>query len=1252
MRLILAKINGLPSFIEQNQKAMRLFFTCLLGLFMLSSVQAQSDLVWTKATNAQLSALDAIKRDIYPSTYRAVALDLPAFKQFLSDAPMEFTNAANKKAITISLPMPGEGMMDFRVVESPVMKPGLASKYPNIKTFSGEGIEDARYSTRFDYTEFGFHAIIRTPESTIYIDPYAHGQDEIYMVYNPKDYDIEEIDLPTAKCGFEPSTEIGGAVEDMNFEEAPEPHAHFHPHNHAHEKTETQVELRVYDVALACTGEFGANLGNGTVGGALSAMNTAINRVNEIFINEVAMKLELIENNDLLVFLNSASDPYTMSNNGGELLSQNTAVITSIIPANNFDIGHVFTMGCTDVGGIASLGSVCNDQSKARGVTCFFSNNIEFIAEEIMAHELGHQFSAAHSWSNCPGNMGQLATSTAYEPGSGSTIMSYSGSCGDQNIQFGSDDYYHVGNLDEMIGFSRFGNGNACPDVITTDNIEPTIVVPYEDGFYIPISTPFRLTAIGEDPDGTNLTFCWEQYNLGPTSPIGAPIGNAPTFRTFPPDDNPTRIFPRLPLVLGGVSDDAEVLPTYDRDFTFRCTARDNDPIAGGTVWDEMEFKSTASAGPFLVQHPNAVTDEWTVGDYTEVTWDVANTDNDLVDCKRVNILLSVDGGFNWTYTLLSNTPNTGSAMVSVPDLPTNSARIIIEAADNIFFDISDQNFKILEATEPGFTFDATSPVSQQVCVPNEIALDFSSNSILGYEDEITLEIIDGLPADVIASWTNNPLSVGETTTLDIDFNALTANDELTFTIQGITGQMDTFFREVYFEIVYNDFSALELESPSDGASNIDFGTEFTWTDLPNADLYDIQIATSPAFGSTVIDGASDLEEASFTSTVVFEESSLYFWQVRPSNVCGEDEFNFPFVFQTKTLACDNFVASNVPLGISSQGTPTVSSELTVFQSGVIDDVNVTDLVGFHESISDIEVSLISPEGTQAILFSGICGNSSNFNLDLDDESPLPVNCPPIDGQPYQPEEPLSIFDGENTSGPWKLQVKVLDDFGNGGLVENWGVEFCASFDPKNPFLVINDTLPVRPGLSQLIWDDRLLAEDEDNTAEELWYTVVMPPQHGTLTWWNNDLDAGGEFRQISINSGNVHYTHNGDDAEYDSFYFVIEDKTGGFVGITKFDIKIDPTAPIATKEVINDQGMEVFPNPTNGLLNILMYQPIEGEAVVRVMTIQGQELQQHQYDTPGDQMELDLQALPNGIYLLNVQTKNGQYTQKVTVQK
>ncbi|MCB0622206.1 MAG: hypothetical protein KDC41_26630, partial [Saprospiraceae bacterium] len=252
---------------------------------------------------------------------------------------------------------------------------------------------------------------------------------------------------------------------------------------------------------------------------------------------------------------------------------------------------------------------------------------------------------------------------------------------------------------------------------------------------------------------------------------------------------------------------------------------------------------------------------------------------------------------------------------------------------------------------------------------------------------------------------------------------------------------------------------------PPNGTSNVNTGLpSFAWEGSPFADTYDFQLATSPAFGNSIVDEGTFLPETEFDVNVVLEETTLYYWRVRARNLCGDSDWLPPFAFHTETLACNEFNSIDVPLGIPALGTPTRESELSIAAGGTINDVNVVNLTGYHDGVKDIAMRVISPEGTVVTLFSGICGNTAPFDLGLDDESPLVLTCPPTDGQPHQPQGSLSDFDGESTAGVWTLQVQVIDDFGAGGLVESWGLEFCASFDPKNPVLVNNETLLVQPG--------------------------------------------------------------------------------------------------------------------------------------------------------------------------------------------
>jgi len=69
------------------------------------------------------------------------------------------------------------------------------------------------------------------------------------------------------------------------------------------------------------------------------------------------------------------------------------------------------------------------------------------------------------------------------------------------------------------------------------------------------------------------------------------------------------------------------------------------------------------------------------------------------INCANVRVLLSIDGGSSFPFTLASGIPNNGAATITVPNTPTSSARVKVEAAGNIFFQISLGNFKITPNT-------------------------------------------------------------------------------------------------------------------------------------------------------------------------------------------------------------------------------------------------------------------------------------------------------------------------------------------------------------------------------------------------------------------------------------------------------------------------------------------------------------------------------------------------------------------------
>lgn len=443
---------------------------------------------------------------------------------------------------------------------------------------------------------------------------------------------------------------------------------------------------------MAATGEY-TSFHGGTVPQGMAAIVTAMNRVSGIYERDVAIRMTLVANNDLVVYTNASTDPYT-NNNGFTMLGQNQANLDAVIGSANYDIGHVFSTGG---GGVAWLGVPCLSGQKASGVTGLPNPIGDPYYVDFVAHEMGHQWGANHTFNGTTGacSGGNRWGPTAYEPGSGSTIMAYAGICAPQNLQIYSDDYFHRVSLDEIVSYSTAGSGNTCAVVTSTGNAAP--IVDAGQSYTIPASTPFALTGSATDPNGHPLTYCWEEFDKGPAGHPNTPSGNAPTFRSFDPVTSSTRSFPKISDLVNNTQTIGEKLPTYSRTMNFKLTVRDNQANGGGVDDDVMTVEVVDTTGPFLVTAPNTIV-TWTGSGPHSVAWDVAGTAAAPIGCGLVDILLSTNGGVTFSEILVSETPNDGSEGVFPVVTDTTAARVKVACSDNIFFDISNQSFTIVGA--------------------------------------------------------------------------------------------------------------------------------------------------------------------------------------------------------------------------------------------------------------------------------------------------------------------------------------------------------------------------------------------------------------------------------------------------------------------------------------------------------------------------------------------------------------------------
>ena len=608
------------------------------ALFFACSAWAQDPAdtnLWKNVAQGSLSRAHS-EAWVRPSAFRAFDLEQSRLRPLLGRAPRESGRAVGSSGAVISLPQPDGTLGRFHFVESPVMPPALAARFPEIKTYLGRGIDDPAATVRFDLTPAGFHAQILSPRGAIYIEPYLRGNTNLHAVYARKD---SRPSAPSFECRTDGTTAMA------TVSSAPPP---------AGSLVVTGGNLRTYRLACAATAEYTAYFG-GTVADGLAAIVTAINRVSGIYESEVGIRLELVADNDLIVYTNTGAQPYS-NGNPTSLLTQNQANLDAVIGGANYDIGHVFS---TAGGGLAGVGVACVAGLKAMGETGTYPPVGDAFYIDYVAHEIGHQFGATHSFNSSANacGYGNRCAATAYEPGSGSTIMSYAGICSADNLQSHSGAYFHSASLEQILTFTTAGAGSALTAVSATGTGTPTVDA--GPGYVIPMGTPFTLTATGSDGDGKALTYCWEERDLGPSATLRSPDnGSSPLFRSFNPTASPARTFPQLSDILNHTTTPGEVLPTTSRTLNFRVTARDNQPAGGATAASDTQVTVTTNAGPFVVTSPAGAA-TWS-GAQT-VTWNVAGTTNAPVAAASVMILLSTNGGLTFPIVLASNVPNSGT---------------------------------------------------------------------------------------------------------------------------------------------------------------------------------------------------------------------------------------------------------------------------------------------------------------------------------------------------------------------------------------------------------------------------------------------------------------------------------------------------------------------------------------------------------------------------------------------------------------
>jgi len=661
-----------------------LLLTLLSGM-VTTIAFSQTDKFWfaNSENKAAIPADKAVARLTYPKEFKLFNLNDAPFRQEL----FSVTDKQTKQSAIISLPNAAGNIEQFEVFESSNFEPALQAQFPEIRAYSGRGITDKTATLKLSISSQGVQSMVfRTDRDNEFIEPYSQDH-KVYSVYKSH-RDKGQLPWTCSTVEKQIDADIQQRIDGA-----------------AALTGSSNGTIKTLRLAQSCNAEYSNWFGafsSADVNLVLAAFNATLTRCNGVYEKDLAIHLNLIANTTAVIYYNPSTDPY--STNMSSWNSQLQSTLTSVIGEANYDIGHMF--GASGGGGNAGcIGCVCVNGSKGSGITSPADgipqgDNFDI---DYVVHEVGHQLGANHTFS-----MSLEGTGQNKEIGSGITIMGYAGITS-YDVAPHSIDIFHETSIAQI---QANVSNKTCPvTVVMTANHAP--VVGAVNNYTIPISTPFALTASATDAENDALTYCWEQNDNSTTSGSGSVASptkaTGPNWISFSPSISGTRTFPKLSTILAGLNvsgplpggdavANTEALSSVSRTLNFRVTVRDNRPYVAGSTIGQTAFTDavvtvTNTAGPFAVTSPNTNV-SWGAGTNQTVTWSVNGTNAGLVNCTTVNILLSIDGGNNFT-ALVSGTANDGSEIVTVPNTPGMTNRIKVEAVGNIFFDISNTNFTI-----------------------------------------------------------------------------------------------------------------------------------------------------------------------------------------------------------------------------------------------------------------------------------------------------------------------------------------------------------------------------------------------------------------------------------------------------------------------------------------------------------------------------------------------------------------------------
>jgi hypothetical protein len=1179
----------------------------VLSLALIFTATAQN--YWSSRTDGRNITTDkAVARLAFPREFKLFDVNDAPLRQQL----MIVANNRTTHTTTITLPNANGAMELFEVYEASNFEPALQARFPEIRAYSGKGLTDPTALLKLSLSPQGIQTMVMRSEGiNEFIEPYS-ADHVVYAVFRGQN---QVSQLPW-RCNTPEevlSTGLGNQINNTGLQ------------------LRSGGDLKTMRLAQSVTAEYSNFFGATSaaqVSLVLAAVNATLTRCNGVYEKDLALHLNLVANTTSVFYYTASSDPYSAASSGaggawnGELQS----TLTSVIGEANYDIGHLF--GASGGGGNAGcIGCVCTNNQKGSG----FTSPADAIPQgdnfdiDYVVHEIGHQLGANHTFS-----MSNEQTGVNKEPGSGITIMGYAGITS-QDLAPHSIAYYHQASIAQIQANLAT---KTCPVTTSIAANNATPVVNAGNNYTIPISTPFALTGSATDANaGDVLTYSWEQNDNAGTSQTGASSvasatkATGPNWISFAPTTSPVRLFPKLATILAGqnvsgplsggdAGANTEALSSVSRTLNFRLTVRDNAPYSstapvsvGQTQFDDMVVTVSNTSGPFSVTAPNTAV-SWAGNSSQTITWAVANTTAAPVSCANVKISISTDGGNNFT-TLVASTANDGSEVVTIPNTPSTTARVKIEAVGNIFFDISNTNFTITTGSGCG----ATSGLASSGITTSAATVSWSAVSgATSYDVDYKL--------NSSGTWTN---AATGTTSLSVNLGGLASGSLYDWRVRANCASGSG----AYTQAQFTTQSTVTCNAPTGLTSSSVTASSATvsWSAASGALSYDVDYKTTASGTWTNAATGTTSLSANLSGLAA---STTYDWRVRTNCTGGSSSYAQAQFTTSAAPGCGTAfepnesiaAAATISAGVANQAAITTSTDNDYFKivtTGTSN--NVFTLAG--PSGVDYDMTVYNSGGTS--IGSGT-SSSANETVTLNNQ-PAGTYYVRIFG-----------YNGANSATCYTITATVTPITGCSSALDV----------STNGTAAGAATIPFNTNVTGLI------SPSGDND----YYKFVIT-NGGTATITLSTLPGDYDLKLYSSNgTTQLAISQNGGTSSETitrtytagTYYAHVYGYNGANSATSCYTLRVAlGTASKGNDDLYVTNKISAFPNPVNDNVTIRIDDLQQGKASIRLFNSDGKLVLQQ--STNRNATAIDMSKMAAGIYLVKVQSGEMESTMKIIKQ-